>query len=119
VFMKAFMSGSAVSEEGLVEDATGTAVSTVSSTPGAISYAAFSGVHDQGVTLLKINGVAPSDANVASGKYSFWSYEHIFTNGAPGDAAAKFLSFIAGDRTLVRQLGYIPIGDMRVAENDR
>jgi phosphate transport system substrate-binding protein len=119
VFMQAFMGSSPVSQEGLVEDATGTAVGAVSSTPGAISYAAFSGVRDRGVTLVKINGVAPSNENVASGKYSFWSYEHIFTNGAPAGAAAKFLSFIENDRKLVRQLGYIPIGDMKIAENDR
>lgn len=119
VFVQTLMDGSAVSQEGLVEDATGTAVSAVSSTPGAVSYATFTGVRDRGVTLVKINGVAPTDENVASGKYSFWSYEHIFTNGVPADATAKFLSFIEGNRKLVRQLGYIPIGDMKVAENDR
>jgi phosphate transport system substrate-binding protein len=94
-------------------------VGAVSSTPGAISYATFTGVRDRSVTLVKIDGVAPTDENVASGKYSFWSYEHIFTNGAPADATAKFLSFIASNRKLVRQLGYIPISDMKVAENDR
>ena len=119
VFIQTFMGGSPISQDGLVEDATGTAVSAVISTPGAISYATFTGVRNRGVTLLKINGVSPTDENVASGKYSFWSYEHIFTNGVAADATAKFLSFIQSDRKLVRQLGYIPIGDMKVAENDR
>lgn len=119
VFMQTLMGGFAVNEEGLVEDATGTTVSAVSSTPGAISYAAFSGVHDRGVTLININGVAPTDENVASGKYAFWSYEHIFTNGAPVGVTAKFLTFIESNPKLVRQLGYIPISDMKVAENNR
>lgn len=119
VFQRTLMGGVALNENGLVEDATGTVVSTVRTTPGAISYAAFSGVRSGTVTLLKIDGVSPDHKNVVSGKYSFWSYEHIFTNGAPDAAAAKFLSFIEADRQLVLQLGYIPIGDMKVAENDR
>jgi phosphate transport system substrate-binding protein len=119
VFMQTLMGGVKISESGLVEDATGTVVSALKTTPGAVSYAAFSGIRDQGVRQISIDGVAPTDKNVMSGKYPFWSYEHIFTNGAPAQEAARFLDFVAGNAKLVHKLGYIPVKEMKVAENDR
>jgi phosphate transport system substrate-binding protein len=119
VFTRTIMKDLPVSETGLVEDATGTVVSAVSSTPGAISYAAFSGVRNRNVSQVKINGVAPSDENVAQGKYPFWSYEHIFTNGVPNAQVSRFLTFLQQNRALAQQLGYIPVSDMKVAESDR
>jgi phosphate transport system substrate-binding protein len=63
--------------------------------------------------------VAATDANVQSGKYPIWSYEHIFTNGAPSKDVSDFIDFIAGSKQLVNQLGYIVTSDMKVAETDR
>jgi phosphate transport system substrate-binding protein len=119
VFTHVFMEAGAVNEAGLVEDATGTVVNAVSTTPGAISYAAFSGVRDRNVSQMKIDGVAPSDENVAKGTYRFWSYEHIFTNGAPAVQVARFLTFLQNDRQLAQELGYISMSAMKVVENDR
>ena len=119
VFVKTVMGGAAVNESGLTEDATGTVVSVVKQTPGAISYAAFSGTHGQGLNEIAINGVAPNDADVISGKYPFWSYEHMFTNGAPSGEVQKFIAFVAGHNDLLKKNGYIKIGDMKVSENDR
>jgi phosphate transport system substrate-binding protein len=119
VFTQTLMGNEKVSESGLVEDATGTVVSALKTTPGAISYAAFSGVRNQGLTEVRVDGVAPTDANVITGKYAFWSYEHIFTNGQPNADVARFLAFLEHERELALKLGYIPVRDMKVAENNR
>jgi len=119
VFTKTIMSGEAVSESGLTEDATGTVVSVVKQTPGAISYAAFSGTHGQGVNEVSIDGVAPTDDNIISGKYPVWSYEHMFTYGPATGEISRFIAFIEGNAELVRKDGFILIRDMKVSETDR
>ena len=119
VFTKTVMNGTPVSESGLVEDATGTVVSTVKQTPGAISYAAFSGTRNSGLNELQIDGVAATDENVKNGKYPFWSYEHMFTYGPPSGAVAAFIGFVSGHGDLLQKNGYIKIADMKVSESDR
>jgi phosphate transport system substrate-binding protein len=119
VFTKTIMGGMAINESGLTEDATGTVVSVVKQTPGAISYAAFSGTRGSGLTELSVDGVAPTDENIISGKYPVWSYEHMFTLGAPTGDVSRFIDFVQGNATLVRQDGFILIRDMRVSETDR
>jgi phosphate transport system substrate-binding protein len=119
VFTKTVMNGTPVNETGLVEDATGSVVTTVKQTPGAISYAAFSGTRNSSLNELEIDGVAPTDGNVESGKYPFWSYEHMFTFGPPTGEIAKFIAFVSGQSDLLQKNGYIKIADMKVTESDR
>jgi phosphate transport system substrate-binding protein len=119
VFEKTVIAPEKVVESGLTEDATGTVVSVVKQTPGAISYAAFSGTHGQPITELAIDGVAPTDDNIVVGKYPFWSYEHMFTNGAAAGEAAKFIDFVKSSTDLLKKNGFIKIGDMKVTETDR
>ena len=119
-FVATMMGTIPVSEAGLVEDATGTVVATVKNTPGAVTYAAFSGTRAQtGITEVSLNGVAPTDVNVVNGKYPFWSYEHMFTNGQPNAEASRFITFVAASSNLVKQLGYIMMRDMKTVANDR
>ncbi|HTW83137.1 MAG TPA: phosphate ABC transporter substrate-binding protein [Candidatus Sulfotelmatobacter sp.] len=119
VFTKTIMGSTPVNESGLVEDATGTVVSVVKTTPGAISYAAFSGTRNSGLNELSIDGVAPTDDNIRSGKYPDWSYEHMFTQGEPTGEIAKFIDFVASSKDLVEKDGFILIGSMKVKETDR
>jgi len=119
VFTKTVMDGTPVSESGLTEDATGTVVSVVKQTPGAISYAAFSGTRGQGVNELSVDGVAPTDDNIVSGKYPVWSYEHMFTNGSPSGDTAKFIEFVQKSADLAKKNGFIALSDMKVKETDR
>jgi phosphate transport system substrate-binding protein len=119
VFEKTVIAPEKVAESGLTEDATGTVISVVKQTPGAISYAAFSGTHGQPVTELAIDGVAPADSNIIIGKYPFWSYEHMFTNGPATGEAAKFIDFVKSSSDLLKKNGFIKIGDMKVSETDR
>jgi phosphate transport system substrate-binding protein len=119
-FVATVMGSVPLSEAGLVEDATGTVVATVKNTPGSVSYAGFGGTHNQtGIVEVSLDGVAPTDENVTTGKYKFWSYEHMFTNGRPSRAAAQFIDYISKNNSLITQLGYIPIGAMKVVANDR
>ena len=119
VFEKTVIAPEKVTEGGLSEDATGTVISVVKQTPGAISYAAFSGTHGQPVTELSIDGVAPTEENVISGKYPFWSYEHMFTNGPPNPDVKKFIDYIASSSDLLKKNGYIKISDMKTTEANR
>ena len=119
VFVKTIMGSVALSESGLTEDATGTVVSIVKQTPGAISYAAFSGIRGAGLTEVDVDGVKPTDENVISGKYPIWSYEHMFTNGPPTGEVSRFIAFVESSADLVRKDGFILIRDMKVRETDR
>ncbi len=119
VFTKTVMGSVAISESGLTEDATGTVISVVKQTPGAVSYAAFSGTRGGGLNEVSIDGVAPTDENVLSGKYPVWSYEHMFTLGPPTGEVARFIAFVAGNSQLVKRDGFLLIRDMKVKETDR
>jgi phosphate transport system substrate-binding protein len=119
VFVKTIMGGASLPAT-LTEDATGTVVQKVAQTVGAISYAAFSGTHNAtGVTELAIDGAAANEENVESGKYPFWSYEHIYTNGPPTKEISRFLAFLQSNSTIMHKTGYILIRDMKVTETDR
>jgi phosphate transport system substrate-binding protein len=119
VFQKTIMGDVPISANGLTEDATGSVVATVKSTPGAISYAAFAGTRGQGLPELSIDGVAPTDENVQTGKYPYWSYEHMYTNGPPTPDVSRFIAFVTSNGDMVHKTGYILIREMKVSENDR
>ncbi len=98
------------------QDSTGMVRSIVASTPGAVSYVAFSYV-DRTVQALALNGVAPTDTNVATNAWPIWSYEHMYTRGQPTGLAKKFLAYVQSPATqqrLVAKMGYIPITKMQV-----
>ena len=120
VFMKTLMGDITTLPPTLTEDATGTVVQKVAQTPGAVSYASFSGTHNAtGVTEVAIDGAAATEPNVMTGKYPFWSYEHIYTNGPPSKDVEKFISFLQDDTAVFKKTGYIQIKDMKVSETNR
>lgn len=120
VFMKTLMGTAELSKDTQVEDATGTVVQKVKQTPGTVSYASFSGTHNQtGINEVAIDGNAATDENVMAGKYPFWSYEHIYTNGPPNTEISRFIAFLQSNGALLRKTGYIPVHDMKTTENDR
>jgi len=120
VFIKTLMGSAELSKDTLTEDATGTVVQKVKQTPGAISYAAFSGTHNQsGINELAVEGNAPNDENIEAGKYPFWSYEHIYTNGPPSKEVSRFIAFLQSNSELLHKTGYILVRDMKVKETDR
>lgn len=101
------------------QDSSGTAAKMVSSTPGAISYVAFS-YYDSSFKALKVDGVAPEEKNVEDNSWKIWSYEHMYTAAEPDDATKAFIDYMMGDEVqggLVEQQGYIPMSGMKVEKD--
>ncbi|UUV99685.1 Phosphate-binding protein PstS 1 [Vagococcus luciliae] len=98
------------------QDSTGMVRQIVSTTPGAISYVAFSYV-TKDVATLSIDGVKPTEDNVKNNKWVIWSYEHMYTKGEPKGLTKEFLEYMLTDEVqedIVPQLGYIPVSQMQV-----
>jgi len=119
VFKATIMGTSAINESGLTEDSSGTVVTTVGTTPGAVSYVALGYTKNKPVTVVKINGVEANADNIRTGKYPIWSYEHVFTKGKAKPEVEAFINYIATNRDQIEQLGFIMIGSMKVKENGR
>ena len=102
------------------EDSSGTVVDKIQQTEGAISYLAFSYYDDTKYKALKVDGVDPTKANVESGKFNIWAYEHMYT-AADADAATKaFVEYMLGDDvqgSLVEKEGFIPMSGMKVQKD--
>lgn len=118
VFTQTLMGLSKIVETGLVEDSSGTVVTTVGSTPGAISYVALGYTRNRPVTVLRIDGVTANEGDIRTGKYPVWSYEHIFTK-SKNPAVEAFIAFISRNSDALAKLGYIEISTMKVRESNR
>lgn len=110
------LDGAEETAPGMEQDSSGTVRKMVGETPGAISYLAISYV-DKSIKALKLDGVEPTEENIAAGKYPVWAYEHMYTKGAPTGVTKAFLDYMISDEVqgqLVEKLGYIPITQMKV-----
>ncbi len=119
VFNATIMGVSKINEAGLTVDSSGTVVTTVVATPGSISYVSLGYTRNQPVSVIKVNGIAPSEGSIVTGKYPIWSYEHIFTKGKPPTEVENFIKFITSNQSVLEKLGYIPINRMKVKETNR
>ncbi|MBP1043265.1 phosphate ABC transporter substrate-binding protein PstS family protein [Vagococcus sp. BWB3-3] len=98
------------------QESTGMVRQIVSTTPGAISYVAFSYVNED-VHPLAIDNVQPTDDNVMTNKWPIWSYQHMYTKGEPTGLTKEFLDYMFSPEVqdeIVPQLGYIPVSSMEV-----
>lgn len=98
------------------QDSSGMVRQIVQTTPGAISYVAFSYV-TKAVQAIRLNGVAPTEANVVTNRWKIWSYEHLYTKGQPTGLTKDFIAYVQSptiQKTLVRQLGYLSPNQMHV-----
>lgn len=101
------------------QDSSGTAAKMVASTPGAISYLAFS-YYDDAVKALKVGGVEPKEANVEDNSWTIWAYEHMYTAADPDEATKAFIDYMMSDDVqgeLVEAQGYIPVSGMKVEKD--
>lgn len=106
----------ATSKKAQEQESTGMVRQIVSTTPGAVSYVAFSYVTDK-VDVLSIDGIAPTDENVITNKWPIWSYEHMYSKGEPTGLTKEFLEYMltpAVQEDIVPLLGYIPVSKMEV-----
>ncbi|MHA5096446.1 phosphate ABC transporter substrate-binding protein [Oenococcus oeni] len=120
VFENAIL-GNATAASSQEQDSNGTVQKIVSTTPGAISYLAFSYTKGQsGLKALKINGVSPTNKNVENNKWKVWGYEHMYTKGKATGATKAFINYFykSSNKSLIKKLGYIPLPSMKVVKND-
>jgi phosphate transport system substrate-binding protein len=108
VLVQNILGGHEPSESGLTQDSSGTVAAMVAQTPGAISYVGMAYVKPGSQIAVSIDGIAPADANVLSGRYKYWSFEHMFTNGQPGAQVAGFIQYVTNDTALLSRLKFIP-----------
>jgi phosphate transport system substrate-binding protein len=99
VFDSAALGGATVRSDSAVITGTssGNVESVVNTTPGAIGYLALSyTISSAGTNVLPIslNGVAPTYANIYSGKYNIIGIEHIYTDGKPNATVQAFIDYM-------------------------
>jgi phosphate transport system substrate-binding protein len=110
--------------EGQTEDNSGALVAKLKQTKGAISYLALSFADpDLQVLGLKTDAgiVEPSTANITSGHFPIWSYEHMYTKGQPNEPAKDFLDYMLSsnfqEHVLPTVKGFIPVTQMKVSRD--
>lgn len=123
VFKKYALGGNdEVQGKALTEDSSGAVKSAIEQTEGSIGYLASSYLNDKanlnGIKMLKFDGVEMNKENVTSGKYTIWSYEHMYTKGEAKDLTKAFLDYMVSDevKPFTEQLGYYAIKDMKVTK---
>ncbi len=83
----------------LVSDATGTVVTEVTQTDGALGYAATGQVPSGGTAqVISIDGTQPTAANVENNSYKFWNIEHMYTKGAASQLAQALIDYMDSDK---------------------
>ena len=93
---------------------TGAVIEAVRTTPGAIGYASLSAVEGQeGITVLTVGGVAPSEETVLDGTYAI-QRPFVFatrTDEALSEAAQAFFDFATSTAAndLIRAAGAVPV----------
>jgi phosphate transport system substrate-binding protein len=99
----------------LTTDSTGTVVKNVQQTAGAIGYAASGPAKQSGLTIVSIDGNAPTAALVANNTYKFWGIEHMYTKGQPKQLAQALIDYMLSDtgKQEGQKLDFIAISDMQ------
>lgn len=85
-------------------------ISTVASTPGAVGYVGL-GYADDGVKILNVNGITPSESTVKNKTYPLSRQLYMYTNGKAKGDAARYILFIqsAAGQAIVKQQGFISL----------
>ena len=95
------------------EDNSETVRQTVSQTPGAISYLSFAYLTDPNLLAIGIDGVAPTKADIQSGKWPVGGPGYSITKGPGSDLAKAFLAFVTSAEfqgsDAFDKLGFVPI----------
>jgi phosphate transport system substrate-binding protein len=89
--------GNTFSFTSCTEDSTADLLNFVNRTPNAIGYAEVSQplTGYPRVSVISIDNVAPTPANVRNGSYKFWIVEHLYASSRPTALTKDFLAFFA------------------------
>lgn len=109
-FEEMVMDEELISGDAILQPSNGAVRTTVSTTPSSVGYLSF-GYLDSSVKSLKIDGVAPTEQNAASGEYCVVRPLNMVTNGQPQGAAAAWLEFIKSEdgQAIVAEEGYLTV----------
>lgn len=101
----------------LSTDSTGTVVRNVHQIAGAIGYASFSAAKGENLTILKIDNVEATPANVLTNAYKFWNIEHMYTKGAAKPLAQALIDYMtsADGKAEAEKLYFVAITDVPAA----
>ena len=97
-------------------NSTGAVIEAVRTTPGAIGYASLSAVQEQeGITVLTVGGVAPSEDTVLDGSYAIQrNFNFIISDSTPlSDAAQAFVDWATSTEAsdLIAGAGAVPVAE--------
>ena len=103
------------SSASLTSDSTGTVVQYVKQTSGAIGYAAYGPAKAASLTILNIDGNAPTNSLVESNTYKFWNAEHMYTKGQGTGLAQALIDYMLSPsgKSIAAGLAFIPTTDMQ------
>jgi phosphate transport system substrate-binding protein len=109
--------GNKVSFTSCTEDSTPDLLKFVNGTPNAIGYAAVSqlGTSYPQVSVIRIDGVAPTADNVRNETYKFWAVENLYAATQPTALTKDFLAFLSHYREPNLPPGFIPCYDAPAA----
>lgn len=100
----------------LAVDGNKPSLAAIMTKPDGLSYASVGSALraiDRGVPLkmLRLDGVAPTEANLVDGSYRLQRPLLLLTNGVPRPAVKQFLDFVRGEvgQRLIRKLDCIPV----------
>ncbi len=79
--------------DALVQDSNGAVREIVASDPAAIGYISF-GLVDERVRALALDGVAPSEKTIRSGRYPVVRKFLFLTNGEPDSTTSEFIGYV-------------------------
>ena len=84
---------------------------TVAQTPGAIGYVPLVIAEESSLPIIAIDGVFPSTQALQQGTYSFWSVEHLYTEGGGTAQAQTYMQFFSSpqEQNIMSQFGAVPI----------
>ena len=105
------------SSSSLTSDSTGTVVQDVKQTSGSIGYVSLGAAKSSGLTILNIDGNAPTATLVESNTYKFWNAEHMYTKGQGSGLAQALIDYMlsSGAKTIANGLSFVPTSDMQAS----
>jgi len=96
-----------------VQDASSSVVTDVRAMRGAIGVVGLPFAGDlSGVTVLKVDGAAPSTPNIATHAYALVAYEHALTLSGSTLSVSRFVAFLRTQTDTWRKAGFIPMRDV-------
>ena len=96
------------------KDDPGLVAQVVAQTPGAIGYVPLTVAAQDSLPVIAIDGVFPSTQALIQGTYSFWSVEHLYTEGNGTAQAQAYMQLFSSpqEQNVMSQFGAVPLSSV-------